>query len=467
MPHASCLSPELSQHSARKNLRVSAIAAQARPLPISTSQPEIGIAAIGLYEPAKHELNLVNDWFQQQGIIGKRFAVNTGVEQRGISFLKEREMVMRAIDDLRRKTCLDFHRCRGVVFSSCSLVPETVDWQKNCVKAFGDWETLHEIIAPLIGIPKETLQAWDWSDDLLDLESLRAAARLIGMNEAQMEIVAKTYMQKFGSLDETAKDVASELGLARELAQGINSGCSGYVKGWEAIQTGFSEVFEESRDPFVLLLTASRHSKFIDFEASDTGALFGDFATATLVTRADHPTQPARLVLRHQGTALPEARALAPEGVPDSGILFDYERRKNVLHPEPDGSEGRDTERICWTMDGPGVIYAAGPAFLGAIDQAVATSGVRYDEISWCLGHQPGEKLAHRATDGLRERGYRGSLPTGLTRGTGNITCSSIPYALHSYWNRLEGIVACPAMGMHAPGSDRMSQGCLLFDVRG
>jgi 3-oxoacyl-[acyl-carrier-protein] synthase III len=433
---------------------------------VSAARPEIGIAAIGIYEPAKHELNLPNEWYERHGVIGKRFAVNTGVQVRGISFLNEREMAMRAIAELRQKTRLDFRRCAGVVLSSCSLIPETADWRKNCIKALGDWDVLNETIGPLTGIPRETLQAWAWNDELLDWDRLNAAARVVGITEAQVATIARTYMQKFGSLEETAKDIAVGLGLSPDQARGVNSGCSGFVKAWETAQTGLAEAMAAAPDSFILLLTASRHSKYIDFGASDTGALFGDFATATLVTRADHPSHPARLVLRRQTTALPEARTLSPDGVRGAGILFDYERRKHVLRPEPDGSEGRDAERVCWTMDGPGVVYAASPAFLGALDQAVAASGVRYEDIDWCLGHQPGEKLAHRATDGLRKRAYCGELPMSLTRETGNITCSSIPHALHSYWDRLHGIVACPAMGMHAPGSDRMSQGCLLFEVR-
>ena len=433
-------------------------------VPVSAVKPEIGIAEIGVYEPAKHELRLANEWFQRRGAIGKRFAINTGVQQRGISFLTEKEMVMRAIEDLQRRSPFDVRHCTGIVLSSCSLVPETADW-RNCVKALGNWEDLNETVAPLIGIPRETLQAWDWSEQLQDWEGLCAAARLVGISDAQMSLISRTYMKRFGCLEETAQDVAAELGLSPGQARGVNSGCSGYVKGWEAIQTELADALGTSRDRFILLLTASRHSKFIDFAASDTGALFGDFATATLVTYTI--IRPVRrgwcFVIRRQGC--PGTRAFARGG---AGLRSPLRLRAPPKCPSPGARRvgARDAERVCWTMDGPGVIYAAGPAFFGAMEKAIAASGVRYEDIAWCLGHQPGEKMSHRASVPLRERGYRGELPTGLTRNTGNITCSSIPHALHTYWQRLNGIVACPAMGMHAPGSDRMSQGCLLFEVR-
>ena len=246
---------------------------------VSTVKPPIGIAGIGVYEPAKHELRLANEWFQRHGVIGKRFGVNTGVEHRGISFLNEKDMAMRAVEDLRQRTCFDVRRCAGVVFSSCSLVPETADWRKDCVKALGDWKDLNETVAPLIGVPREILQAWDWSDQLQDWEGLCAAARFIGISDAQMALIVRTYTQKFGSLDETVKDVAAELGLSRDQARGVNSGCSGYVKGWEAIQAGLADALGTSRDQFVLLLTASRHSKFIDF---------GDPIRAPTVRRLRH-----------------------------------------------------------------------------------------------------------------------------------------------------------------------------------
>jgi 3-oxoacyl-[acyl-carrier-protein] synthase III len=213
------------------------------------------------------------------------------------------------------------------------------------------------------------------------------------------------------------------------------------------------------------LVTVGRTSKFTNFGASDTGALFGDFATATLITHRENPLHPPRLLLRHASTALAETRLLSPDAALLGEALFDYQRRTNVLTPKADGGDEFVPDRLCWTMDGMGVMYAAGPAMAGAVDRALAGLNIDAGGIEWLLGHQPGRKVMERAALGLREQGYRGQLPLDLTATTGNVSCSSIPHALSSHWDQLEGLIACPAIGMYAPGSRFMSQGCLVFQA--
>jgi 3-oxoacyl-[acyl-carrier-protein] synthase III len=245
----------------------------------------------------------------------------------------------------------------------------------------------------------------------------------------------------------------------------VNWGCSGYVRAWEVLEQQIVPFVRPEREQFFLVVTVGRPSKCTDFAAADTGALFGDFATATLVTRPNNPTFPPRLLLEHSSTALPATRDLSADAALISDALFGYERRTNVLTPTPDGGDGRVPERVCWTMDGMGVLYAAAPAMTGAVDRATDAMRLPPGKINWLLGHQPGRKVMERAAGGLRERGYRAQIPHDLTATTGNIGCSSIPHALATYWDQIEGLVACPGIGMFAPASPYMSQGCLVFNT--
>jgi 3-oxoacyl-[acyl-carrier-protein] synthase III len=430
------------------------------------TEPRYGIAAIGVYDPGLEELSLPNSWFESRGIIGRKFAAHTGITSRGISFLSEQEMALRAIEDLKLQTGFNISDCSGLILSSSSLVPmEQPDWRRDCLRALGRWEDLHQRIGPATGLPQEILRGLEWSDELKDWDGVRRLARRIGMSDEQLGAFERSYLSSLGSLDETTAAVAREIGLNSDQARGVNWGCSGYVRAWEIFAEELLPQIPPLPEQVFLLVTVGRTSKFTDFGAADTGALFGDFATATLITNCANRSHPPRLLLRHSSTALPETRSLSPDAALLGEALFDYQRRTDVLTPTPDGGAERVAERLCWTMDGVGVLYAAGPAMSGAVNRALDSLRLPTAEIQWLLGHQPGRKVMERAAGGLREQGYRGELPLDLTARTGNISCSSIPHALVRHWDQLDGLVACPAIGMYAPGSKFMSQGCLMFEA--
>jgi 3-oxoacyl-[acyl-carrier-protein] synthase III len=435
-------------------------------LECATAEPSYGIAAIALYDPSHHELRLSNAWFESRGIIGRKFVAHTGIVSRGISFLSEQEMAMRAIESLKLQTGFDVNDCAGLVLSSCSLVPsDQPDWRRDCLRALGRWEALHKRIAPATGLSEELLLTLEWNDEFKDWQGIRRLADRIGISVEQLGALERNYLREVGSLEETTAAIACELAMPPAKARGLNWGCSGYVRGWQALEDDLIPTVRLTSEQFFLLVTVGRTSKFTDFGASDTGALFGDFATATLITHRENPLHPPRLLLRHASTALAETRLLSPDAALLSEALFDYQRRTNVLTPTPDGGDDRVPDRLCWTMDGVGVLYAAGPAMACAVERALDGLQIDVAGIEWLLGHQPGRKVMERAAIGLREQGYRGQLPLGLMATTGNVSCSSIPHALSSHWDQLDGLVACPAIGMYAPGSRFMSQGCLVFEV--
>ncbi len=427
---------------------------------------EYGIAAIGSYDPGGAELCLTNAWYESRGVIGRKFVAHTGIKSRGISFLSEAQMVSRAIEGLRRLTDFDPKSCAGVFLSSSSLVPvDETNWRRDCLKALGRWEDLHLLIGPAFGIPEVLLRDLEWTDELKDWEAIRRLAHNVGISDAQIAAVEAHFLAELGSMEATTAAVARELAIPRERVRGVNWGCSGYVRAWELLESELSQRARPSHEQFFLLVTVSRTSKFTDFGASDTGALFGDFATVTLVAHRDNPRHPPRLLLRHSSTALPRTRELSPDAALLGDSLFDYERRKNVLTPTPDGGSTHVAERLCWTMDGFGVLYAAEPAMVGAVANALDATRIKAADVQWLLGHQPGRKVMERAAGGLRGKGYRGQIPVDLMARTGNITCSSIPHALEMHWDQLDGLVVCPAIGMHAPASPFMSQGCLVFEA--
>jgi 3-oxoacyl-[acyl-carrier-protein] synthase III len=437
------------------------------------SNKHVGIADIGVYAPGKHELELRNDWFREHASLSDKFERRTGISARGISFLPEEEMAMRAIEDLQDRTGIDLTRCAGIVYTSSSQPPATnAEWKNSGLKAIGEWDELCERVGPAFGIPPAFLRHFNWVPWRKKLESWEGIVEFavsLGISPEKMESFARAQMAVMGAtVEESSAALGARLGIPPEHIRSLNAGCSGYVEGWKQIQT-LLPLIRDSRDRYLLLLTADRLSKAMDYERDAHAPAMGDLATATLVTDAANKTHHPHLRFRHASLEPTEVHAIKPEAVPDGKALVGIERRKNVLHPLPDGSAGRDPERICWTLEIPEVIDITYPALLGASDRAVEETGIQKENVSYWLGLTPG-RLTPAMIDALRDEGYGSTLfPLDLSGDTGHVDGSLIPRDIRMMRPRLKtgDIVAAPVLGLHAPGSTKMSQGCLIFEENG
>ena len=180
-----------------------------------------GISAIATYEPP---LRLNNDWFG--GTISRKFVHHTGIESRAISSEDEVTMAVRATRALQREMGCDLQDCAGVIFVSPSFVPISVAGR------YLEPERLHE-------------------------EHLQNAAR----------------------------QLVRRLGITDCTVAGINWFCSGYSKAVSMACRHLLPGGNLERDRYLLIVTASRISRITDFACKQTGALFGDMATATLISR--------------------------------------------------------------------------------------------------------------------------------------------------------------------------------------
>jgi 3-oxoacyl-[acyl-carrier-protein] synthase-3 len=112
-----------------------------------------------------------------------------------------------------------------------------------------------------------------------------AVENLLAKNAIQKEhieaLVVVTQNGDFGGLPHTAAIVQSKLGLPNTVsAFDISLGCSGYVYGLSILKAHMQEMgFEKA-----VLITADPYSKIVDQEDRVTSLLFGDGATATLLS---------------------------------------------------------------------------------------------------------------------------------------------------------------------------------------
>ena len=179
----------------------------------------LGISAIAIHQPP---WALANDWFGDT--MPRKFAHHTGIEARGISLEDEATMGLRAVRRLQRETGCNLADCRGLVFVSPASIPPSVG------RRHLDPATVAR-------------------------ERPSAAARL----------------------------VTRALGMHRCRSVGINWFCCGYSRALAIVCQRLAPRLALRRDEFLLVVVATRISRITDFGCRQTGGLFGDMASATLV----------------------------------------------------------------------------------------------------------------------------------------------------------------------------------------
>jgi 3-oxoacyl-[acyl-carrier-protein] synthase-3 len=336
---------------------------------------------------------LSNDWFG--GTIPRKFVQHTGTQQRAISLDDEVTMAVQATKILQRETGCDLQDCVALIFVSPSFIP------------------------------------------------LVAARKYLERDRVREE-----------SVQRAAKRLAGRLGLSSCRAIGINWFCAGYVK---ALAILFRSLSRSSfaQGKFALVVTASRISRITDYECKQTGALFGDIGTATLVASSDSQRYPVRF----------DVLSADAETQAADGVYFDFHLRENVLSPTPDGGRMRVPRRLVFSLDGLGVADAAPRAMSVALRKSLAATGIRPEKVRFVVPHQAGTAIVRLTAMKLEEIGICVETANGLTAHVGNLSSSSIPYALKQLWHRLEGTIACPTAAVGNPGMAEISQGCLLLEA--
>jgi 3-oxoacyl-[acyl-carrier-protein] synthase-3 len=234
---------------------------------------------------------------------------------------------------------------------------------------------------------------------------------------------------------------------------GLNWFCSGYPRALQQVRDRIVPRVKLQRHQFVLVVTASRISRITDFQCPQTGGLFGDLATATLLARTDNRAYPVHFELMH-------ARA---ERQPASGAFFDFQVGENVLAPTSDGHSKRDPRRLVFKLDGMGIADAAPRAMAGALQDALTAAEIDKQDVRFVLPHQAGAAIVRLTAMKIEQLGIGGEVINGLTRRIGNVSSSSIPFGLKKHWSQLRGIVACPTAAVGTPGRPEVLQGCLLL----
>lgn len=363
---------------------------------MSATHPRIGISAIGIYEPSR---KLANQWFGSG--ISRKFVHHTGTESRPLSAHDEVAMGVRAVENLQQETQCDLSDCAAVMFVSPSFIP-------------------------------------------------MAMARKFLTPE----------LQRRERLSEAVKLLTHKLGIENRPRYGINWFCSGYSKALSLVRRQVVPALSNhqqglQQQQFVLVITAGRISRITDYDCAQTAPLFGDMATATLISRLDSWKYPVHFKLNH---------AFA-EKQPAPGVFFNFQLRQNVPVPGEEDSRTQVDERLVFSLDGLGIADIAPRAMANAVAKSLQAKNVRAEDVRFVVPHQAGTGIVRLAGMKLEQLGVQGELINGITGQVGNVSSSSIPFALKQMWHKLGGLIACPTAAVGAPGVAEVSQGCILLEA--
>jgi 3-oxoacyl-[acyl-carrier-protein] synthase III len=349
----------------------------------------LGIAAISIHEPV---WELTNGWFG--AAMPRKFAHHTGIESRGISTDDEVTMGVQAVRQLQRDTACDLSACRGIVFVSPSFIPPAV---------------------------------------------------------ARRHLTPEAVEGERTSL--AARHVAARLGIPRCRTIGVNWFCCGYSRALEVVTRRWAPRLGLRRDEFVLVVVASRISRITDYGCTQTAGLFGDMATATMLTTSENRKHPV-----HFDVVV--ARA---DRKPVDRPYFDFHLRSHVTMPALEGNASVEGDRLVYALDGMAIAEAAPRAMASATAEALHEAGIAAEDVRFVVPHQAGSGIVRFTGMKLEEHGIRAELINGLTRHTGNVSACSVPHALGREWKRLGGIIACPTAAVGSPGRPEVLQGCVVL----
>ncbi len=349
----------------------------------------LGISAIAAYQP---DWVLPNEWYDS--LLSRKFVKHTGIEKRPISEEDEVALAVRAVQNLAAETGCDPGDCAAVVFVSPSFVP------------------------------------------------MCAARKLMDGPRARQE-----------KLFRAAHRVVDELPMSPRVILANNAFCSGYARAMSIVLHKVQPSLELQQDEFILVITSSRISRITDFGCQQTGGLFGDMATATLVSRGDSKKYPVHFELIDSQFGK----------VPTQRPFFDFENRKDVLVPVPGGGRQTETERVVFSMDGMGIADIAPRAMAQAAAELAEANKLAPNDVQFVVPHQAGAAIVRLAGMKLEQAGFEAEVINGMTREVGNVSSGSVPFTLKHQWDRLRGNILCPVAAVGAPGKNEVSCGCILL----
>ncbi|MEZ9836964.1 ketoacyl-ACP synthase III [Vibrio sp. 10N.261.52.C11] len=249
-----------------------------------------------------------------------------------------------------------------------------------------------EFIDSKIGASKLSRMPEGMNTSDMAVKAVESLLNKINLNKKDIDaLVVVTQNGDFDGLPHTSALVQGKLGLKEDISCfDISLGCSGYVYGLSILKSHMIEMGFDN----AILVTADPYSKIIDENDRVTSLLFGDAATATLLST--------------QGEFLIERPLLGTDGSGDMSLA-----KKEYLH-----------------MNGRQVFNFAATKVPNHVVRYLDKNNLTKDEIDLFLLHQGSAAIVEVIARKLKVTIDKAPIDI---KETGNTVSSSIPLLLEKY----------------------------------
>jgi len=236
----------------------------------------------------------------------------------------------------------------------------------------------------------------------------------LGIDKSQVDFIILCTQSPDFYLPSTSCIVQESLGLAKSVgAIDITQGCSGYIYG-----LGLSKALIDSGQAnSVLFLTSDTYSKFINNEDKRVRTIFGDGATATLITKTGKAESFFGISYGTDGSG---AKHLI---VPSGGL-----REGIQIAPKSDANSRLITEgKYDLFMDGPEIFNFTLREIPLVFEKILSSSGLEKEDIDFFVFHQANKFMLEHLMKSLNLPKEKFPI---MIETTGNTVSSSIPLVL-------------------------------------
>ena len=299
-------------------------------------------------------------------------------------------------------------KIRGIAYH----LPSQKLTNEQLSREFPDWSA--QKIEAKTGIKQRSLAGEECFSSTLASRAAEDLFRSLEIDASYPDFLLVCTQSPDFLLPTTASLVHAELGMRRDAgATDMNLGCSGFVYG-----LGLSKgLIESGQVHSVLLVTADTYSKFLNSGDRSVRTIFGDGASATLVT-SDSASGGLRGF--RYGTDGSGADMLA---VPNGGIRSSASNRPGLSA----SSRGLLDSDFDLYMDGPGIFKFTLEVVPETVSRVLEDCNLVPEDIDLFVFHQANMFMLEHLREKLRisETKFYVSLAN-----TGNTVSSTIPIAL-------------------------------------
>jgi 3-oxoacyl-[acyl-carrier-protein] synthase-3 len=284
-------------------------------------------------------------------------------------------------------------------------LPERILSNSELVQLYPDWNA--DKVEKKVGIRNRRIAAHD--ETSLDLAVKAGQKILQNIDPLSIDFIMLCTQSPEYLLPTSACIVQDKLGLRTNIgAFDFNLGCSGFVYGLAFAKSLISSGIAKS----ILLITAETYSKFIADSDISNRSIFGDAATATLISQSDNC---------HIGEFV-----LGTDGKGGENLIVNNIGAKTSFCCE----DGKKPELY---MNGPEIFNFTIETIPPMVEEVLAKNNLKAEDISYFVLHQANKYILEFLikTMGLdRERCHVDMLEYG------NTVSNTIPIALKDAWDR-------------------------------